>query len=265
MPPFDAADPGLLAAGLAAFGDGFQLRAVARTTSTQDLARAAARAGAAPGWCVVADEQSAGRGRQGRHWTARPGSALLTSVVIRPETRRLGWVSLAAGLGVADAVAAIAGVEVGLKWPNDVLGPDRRKLCGILAEVEARAPGAPAAVVLGVGINVTAAGLDPGRPAVSLETLTAPRAAPSRERLLAGLLTGLAGRLDALRAGYLEDLRRAFMERAAHAGERVTARIGGVEVTGTMTGVDDDGALVLATATGPRRLVAGDVHLGGGA
>ncbi|HET9051986.1 MAG TPA: biotin--[acetyl-CoA-carboxylase] ligase, partial [Candidatus Dormibacteraeota bacterium] len=149
--PFHGDDTRLRRAGRAAWGDGFRLRVTARTPSTQDLAASAARAGAPAGWCDVAEEQSAGRGRLGRRWEAPPGAALLASIVLRPRGR-LTWVPIAAGLAVADAVRETCGVAARLKWPNDVLaGPG--KLAGILAEVEPRGAPVPA-VVLGIGVNV---------------------------------------------------------------------------------------------------------------
>src|SRR4029077_11403993 len=100
------------AAGQAAF-PGFRLRRLARTASTQDVVRAAARAGAQPGHCVVAAEQTAGRGRQGRTWSVPPGSALLMSILVRPASP--GGVPLVAGLAVGGGRAACAGDERGLK------------------------------------------------------------------------------------------------------------------------------------------------------
>ncbi|HZS16103.1 MAG TPA: biotin--[acetyl-CoA-carboxylase] ligase, partial [Candidatus Dormibacteraeota bacterium] len=126
-------------AGRAAF-PGFRLRVLERTPSTQDVVRAAARAGAEAGFCCVARAQSAGRGRQGRAWEAPPGTGLLVSVLVRVPGGVVGGVPLVGGLAVCDAVEGLGvgrGV-VGLKWPNDVV-VGGRKLAGVLAEVEAAA------------------------------------------------------------------------------------------------------------------------------
>ena len=125
-------------AGRAAF-PGFRLRVLERAPSTQDVVRAAARAGAEAGFCCVAREQTAGRGRQGRGWVAPPGDGLLMSVLVRVGAGVAAGVPLLAGVAVCDAVEAL-GVEagvVGVKWPNDVLvRGSGQKLAGVLAEVE---------------------------------------------------------------------------------------------------------------------------------
>ncbi len=160
--------------------------------------RAAARAGAAAGHLCVADEQTAGRGRQGRSWVAPAGSALLASILLRPRANAEG-VPLAAGLAVADAVARL-GVEVGLKWPNDVV-VDGAKLAGILAEVEPAAPGPDTAVVLGIGVNLCVDEFPQGVNGASLHRLLDPAPPPSAEELLTLLLPALAARVGTLEAG----------------------------------------------------------------
>src|SRR5579884_1145421 len=97
----------------------FRVHRVARTASTQTLVRAAAAAGAADGYCVVAAEQTAGRGRHGRRWHAPAGTALLTSVLLRIDGQLLPGLPFAAGLAVVDALAGTARLEAQLKWPND--------------------------------------------------------------------------------------------------------------------------------------------------
>ena len=148
------------------FGD---VRWVAATGSTNADALALARDGAPEGIVVVADHQSAGRGRRDRTWVAPPGGSLLLSVLLRPPARVAGAVTMAAGVAMAEAVEQVAGVVAGLKWPNDlvVATPDgERKLAGILAEADwpagssisggyrAPAPTERATVVVGVGLNV---------------------------------------------------------------------------------------------------------------
>jgi BirA family biotin operon repressor/biotin-[acetyl-CoA-carboxylase] ligase len=240
-------------AGRAAF-PGFSLRAVARTASTQDLAAAAARAAAAAGWCCVAAEQTAGRGRQGRSWAAPAGSALLFSVVLRPSPRATPGVPLAAGLAVTDALAAVAGVDAGLKWPNDVIaGPG--KLAGILAEVEP----ATGAVVLGAGVNLSVDSFPPGVAGSSLHRLVA--SPPSRGAMLAGILSALGRRLVALESGGVPAVLDDWRARAVGLGQRVTARTPVGEVRGIARDVDETGALLVDTDTGTERLLAADVHL----
>jgi BirA family biotin operon repressor/biotin-[acetyl-CoA-carboxylase] ligase len=259
-PDFDLADAELRRAGREAFGDGFLVRFVSRTASTQELAAAAARAGDAPGRCVVADEQTAGRGRLGRRWVAPPGSALLVSIVLRPAGP-LGWVPLAAGLAAADAVAATSGVTAALKWPNDVIAGGG-KLAGILAELEPRGAGVPA-VVLGVGLNVSVDAFPEGVAGVSLHRLTAPQPPPRREALLAALLTSLRRRLDLVDAGAtgVDTLRADWEARATALGQSVTVTApGGGRVRGVALGLDRDGGLRLRRESGDVvSVLAGDV------
>lgn len=246
---------GLMTAARAAF-PGFRLRRPARVASTQDVVRAAARAGEPEGFCCVADEQSAGRGRQGRHWVAPPGTALLCSLLLRRPRPSAGAIPIAAGLAVADAVAAASGVRCSLKWPNDVL-VEGRKLAGILAEVE---PAGADAVVLGIGLNLTVPSFPEGVPGVSLHELTA--TPPSWDAMLAAILTALRRRLDQLDAGGVASLREDWRAAAAGLDGPVTAETGGRTVEGTALDIDDDGALLVATADGVVRLIAGEVHIG---
>jgi BirA family biotin operon repressor/biotin-[acetyl-CoA-carboxylase] ligase len=211
------------------------------TTSTNDRARALARAGAPHGTLVTAGEQSAGRGRQGRTWSAPPGRALLLSLVLRDAPPLL---PLAAAL----AVAEVAGAEARIKWPNDVL-LDGRKVAGILAEGRPR----EGWVVLGIGLNVAlrvddlpaelhatagTLGLEPG----DVE--------PTLARLLAALERVLG--LDA--AARLE----AYGERDALRGREVRWSGG----RGQAAGIDATGRLVVELEDGTRSaLSAGEVHL----
>jgi BirA family biotin operon repressor/biotin-[acetyl-CoA-carboxylase] ligase len=212
------------------------------TTSTNDLARALAIAGAPHGALVTAGVQSAGRGRQGRAWAAPPGRALLCSLLLRAYDPLL---PLRAGLAVAD----LAGAAARVKWPNDVLLDDR-KLAGILVEARPQEGWA----VLGIGVNVA---VDPAElPAdVRARAATLGRRPAQLEETLTELLGLLAGRLEEPPAASLAQLRArdALRDRAIHwpGGEGVGA------------GIDDAGALLVRTPDGAlRTLDAGEVHLG---
>jgi BirA family biotin operon repressor/biotin-[acetyl-CoA-carboxylase] ligase len=212
------------------------------TTSTNDRARALAAAGAPHGTLVTTGHQTAGRGRQGRTWSAPPGTALLCSLVLRAYDPLL---PLRAGLAVAD----VAGPDARVKWPNDVL-LGARKVAGIL--VEARA--ADGWAVLGIGVNVA---LDPDAlPAeVRARAATLGRAPEDVERTLAELLERLAARLDEPAAAALDALR------ARDALRDAPVRWAGG--AGTGAGIDDAGALLVRLDDGTvRRLEAGEVHLG---
>ncbi len=128
--------------GAGAGADRFAVRRFASIDSTNRWVLDEARAGAPEGLVAVADHQAAGRGRRGRTWEAAPGSSLLVSVLLRPGAwrpalgpDRVHLLTMAAGLALADAVGLVAGIEAGLKWPNDLVVGDR-KLAGLLAEAE---------------------------------------------------------------------------------------------------------------------------------
>jgi BirA family biotin operon repressor/biotin-[acetyl-CoA-carboxylase] ligase len=248
-------------AGRLAF-PGFNLRSLATTTSTQDVVRAAARGGAAPGFCCMAASQTAGRGRQSRSWIGPPGSALLFSVLVRVGHAQLGGVSIAAGLAVRAAIAASSGGLGRLKWPNDIIAGDR-KLAGILCEVEPAAPGDGTAVVIGAGVNLTVPSFPSAVAGVSLHELV--DSPPSASRLLAVVLRELASRLEVLNHAGMAQLRTEWMGHAAGLGAMVTATSTAGSVTGVAEGIDDEGALLIRGAAGVVRVLAGDVHLTPGA
>lgn len=214
------------------------------TPSTNDRARALAAAGAPHGTLVTAAEQSAGRGRQGRRWTAPAGRALLMSVVLRELDALL---PLRAGLAVADVVGARARV----KWPNDVW-LDGRKVAGILVE------GRPAEgwAVAGIGLNV-AVDLDDLPADLRTTAATMGRQPDDLEPTLAELLPALERRLDEPGERALDSLR----ERDALLGRPVRWADG----EGTGAGIDDHGRLLVRTSAGHSlALDAGEVHLGPG-
>jgi BirA family biotin operon repressor/biotin-[acetyl-CoA-carboxylase] ligase len=240
---------------------------VERTGSTN--ADLAALADTAPeGLVLIAEYQDTGRGRLGRSWTAPPRSGLTFSVLLRPNdvpAQRWGWIPLAAGLAVATASAQIAGVDLQLKWPNDVLAArDGRKLAGVLVERVSTRTGA--AAIVGVGLNVTMREDElPVPQATSL--LLAGATVTDRAALLRGVLAELGRTYGAWRSagGDAEacGLRRAYLNRCATTGREVRAALpDGSTVSGIARSVDTYGALVIATPDGDRTVAAGDVvHL----
>jgi BirA family biotin operon repressor/biotin-[acetyl-CoA-carboxylase] ligase len=212
------------------------------TDSTNDRARELAAAGAPHGTLVTAAAQSAGRGRQGRSWSAPPGRALLMSLVLREAHSLL---PLAAAVAVGDTI----GPQATIKWPNDVL-LDGRKVSGILAE------GRPQEgwTVLGIGVNV-AVRLEDLPPELHASAATLGREPADVELFLADLLESLERAL-ALSTADLLDAWRAL---DALLGRQVTW-VGG---SGTAAGIDGEGRLVVELAQGGRTtLGAGEVHLG---
>jgi BirA family transcriptional regulator, biotin operon repressor / biotin---[acetyl-CoA-carboxylase] ligase len=229
---------------------------VPQTGSTNADLLEQARAGAAEGVVLVAEEQTAGRGRLGRTWSAPAGAALTFSVLLRPSDvppARLGWLPLLTGVAVATAVRAQAGVPASLKWPNDVLVGER-KLAGILAEAHGDA------VVVGVGLNVTLRPAELPVPAAT-SLLIEGAASTDRTSLLAAILTGLAQRYRTWRADPdAPGLRADYLRWSATVGREVRAELpGGAVLTGTAADVDDAGRLVLRTPGGLVPVSAGDV------
>ena len=235
---------------------------VTGSTNADLLERAAG--GAPEGTVLVAEAQTAGRGRMGRAWVSRPGAALTFSVLLRPVVvppARRGWIPLLAGVAIASAVAAAAGLDARLKWPNDVL-VGGRKLAGILAEQAA------GAVVVGVGLNVSAR-----RDELPIETATslALEGAPGtgRQQLLGAALGELERWYLAWANGAspgdpdASGLRAEYRHRSVTLGRPVRVEFpGGDAARGTALDVDTEGRLVLQTAGDQLAVSAGDVvHL----
>ncbi len=221
----------------------------ARLDSTNRHALEAARGGADDGLVVVADEQTAGRGRLGRTWEAPPGSSLLVSVLLRRPGDASRTV-MAAGVALAGAVEQVAAVDVVLKWPNDLLVGER-KLAGLLAEAEGDA------LVVGAGCNVNWESF----PEELTQTATACNLeaghSVDRDALLDAFLDRLA---EALAAG--DALVEEYRSRLATVGRTVRVEhVRGDDLVGTAVGLTDDGALVVRDDAGTdHTVVAADVH-----
>jgi BirA family biotin operon repressor/biotin-[acetyl-CoA-carboxylase] ligase len=232
------------------------------TASTNADVAAAARGGAPEGLVVVAERQTAGRGRLGRQWESPPRAGIAVSVLLRPDgpANRYGWLPLLAGVALVETVRRLGAVDAVLKWPNDLL-IDERKCAGILAEA---VPDPASAVVLGIGLNVTLREAELPRPDATSLAL-AGSSCIDRDPLLRALLRSLAdwyGRWraeggDADRCG----LRETYRLHCATLGRRVSVALpGGTLLVGTAADVDDDGRLVVTGADGGRTAVAaGDV------
>jgi BirA family biotin operon repressor/biotin-[acetyl-CoA-carboxylase] ligase len=221
--------------------------------STNERARQLAAAGAPHGTLVTADDQSAGRGRHGRTWTAPARSALLASVLVRGLDERDALLPLATAVAVCEACEGVAPVSCAIKWPNDIW-VDRRKLAGILIEGRPQEGWA----VLGIGVNVCTR-LDDLPPelrerATSLLVAAAPSLPPARDALLELLLDRLHLWLPHPR----ESVLAAWRERDALLGAEISWNGG----SGTAAGVDDAGALLVDTSRGRLALDAAEVHLG---
>lgn len=243
-----------------------ELEVVRATGSTNsDLVALAAAGKAGEGSVLVAEEQTAGRGRLDRQWTAPARSGLFFSVLLRPvevPVARWGWLPLLTGVAVATGLARAAGVDTALKWPNDLLvsiGGEERKAGGILAE---RA--GDDAVVIGVGINVTLRADELPVPAAGSLAL-AGAVSTDRDPLLRAVLRALEEWYGRWReAGgdpAVSGLQETYAAGCATLGQTVRAELpGDRSITGEAVAVDGDGRLVIATAAGVQEPVgAGDI------
>ena len=234
------------------------------TGSTNDVATILAIHNTHEGAVVIADTQTAGRGRRGREWFSPPGSGLYVSVVLRPGRSPRGGgdratrlLTLAAGVALVEAVRLATGLAVDLKWPND-LYIGRRKLGGILAEATGSEP--ESAVVLGYGINVGAAAYpsDLRDRATSLESELGRHV--DHVPLLVESLAGLARRYDDLLEGRFDAILDAWRASAPGSrGARVRWETTVGIASGVTAGVDDEGALLVAVDDRIERIVAGEV------
>ena len=243
----------------------FALEVLASADSTNTLLLRRAEAGAAGGSVIAAEWQTQGRGRRGRAWHSAPGAALTFSLLWRFQQGAgfLAGLSLAVGVAVTRALAALGVNDAGLKWPNDVLWRGG-KLAGILIELHGEMLG-PSAAVIGIGLNCRLPDALRNRidqPAADLATACG--AAPDRNRVLALLLLELARMLDEFAREGFAPLRDDWQRRHVHQGRPVTVALpAGGTATGTAQGVAENGALLLATVAGPRRIHSGDVSARG--
>ncbi len=234
------------------------------TGSTNDVAKRLAAQGASEGTVVVADEQTAGRGRLGRRWLAPRGACLLCSILLRPQLppTRANRLTMLCSLAASDAVEKVAGLPVALKWPNDLItqSPTWKKLAGVLTETGIVGEQLEF-VVVGIGINVnvppeTLPTLDPRATSILAET----GKEADRVALLATLLAGVEARYERLRTG--ENPCAEWVVRLATLGQRVEATTSAGTLAGVAESVNEDGALLLRTPDGKlHRLLAGDVTL----
>jgi BirA family biotin operon repressor/biotin-[acetyl-CoA-carboxylase] ligase len=228
--------------------------------STNLEAMRQAKAGAPEGLCIVAREQTKGRGRLDRSWQSPPDAGLYMSLVLRPKFAMNAWplITLMAALAVYDSLMKTCELRPDIKWPNDLCVNDR-KLCGILAETVETAVGA--AAVVGIGINLSSEIVPLVQSeATSVESETGRR--PDSELVLDGLLKSIAERYDLLHsaAGCEHTIREWCAHSSYAVGRRVRVTLSDQSFEGTTRGLESDGALRVETAEGRMKIVrAGDV------
>ena len=229
------------------------LRFESLPSTNTELARMASE-GAAEGLAILADEQTAGRGRLQRAWSSPKGAGLYFSILLRPRIPVDQWplITFMAALAVGDALQEAAGLRTDIKWPNDLLSGER-KICGILAEAIETPAGR--AVIVGIGINLTLSAF-PAATSVSEAT----GSQPDREAILAALLRAMSRWYSLLGEG--ERIVAAWSSRSSYAtGKVVQVSNGNEQWQGTTCGVERDGALRLRTLNGEIKLIrAGDVN-----
>jgi BirA family biotin operon repressor/biotin-[acetyl-CoA-carboxylase] ligase len=227
-------------------------------TSTNSEAMTLAQNGAEDGTVVVAESQSAGRGRHTRTWFSPPGLNLYCSIIVRGLGRGLSladwfsWVPLTTALAVAEAVQTVAATSLALKWPNDLL-LDERKVGGILCESSLTVPDNPI-VVIGIGLNVNVpreSFPDELRP-IATSLFESSHRIVDRNRLLAQLLLELEQSLDELRDHGPSRLRQAYQQRCTTIGRQVRVILGAdEELLGTAVAITADGTLQVSPSTKP--------------
>ena len=232
------------------------------STNAELIARAAADpedGGAPEGTVLVAEHQVTGRGRLDRIWTSPPRAGITVSFLLRPDVpaARKGWLPLLTGVALAEAVAEVTGVLPSLKWPNDLLAADGRKLAGILAETTGTA------VVVGVGLNVSTTTAELPDTGTSLARVLGTTV--DRAPVLLAFLRAFERRYrrwtevlgDPVSSGLAQD----YLAWSSTVGtEVVVALPDGSTLEGTAQAVDWDGRLVVATAEGTVELASGDVR-----
>lgn len=240
------------------------LEVVPEIGSTNAALAEAAAAGEPEGAVLVAEHQVAGRGRLDRVWTSPPRAGLTVSFLLRPDVpaARRGWLPLLTGVALAEAVGEVTGVRASLKWPNDLLAMDGRKLAGILAE-STGSSAHPTAVVVGVGLNVSTTAEELPDTGTSLSRVTG--ATVDRAPVLLAFLRAVERRYrrwtavlgDPVSSGLAAD----YLAWSSTVGTEVVVGLpDGSTLEGTATAVDWDGRLVVATPEGQVELASGDVR-----
>ena len=230
--------------------------------STNDVAKDAIAAGRALPCLVVAEAQTAGRGRRGRQWSSPVAAYLYWSLALELPggVQQAQGVSLLVGLAVAEAIEQVVPTRIQLKWPNDLM-VDGRKLGGILVELVQE--GERSLLIIGVGVNVAMPGYEGAvidQSWTDLRTLGGTEV--SRNRLAGIMLAVMLRRMQGfLESGLNAALRREWLQRDPFQGCRVVARSDQQEWRGTAAGLDVDGALLLETEAGPVSISAGQVSL----
>lgn len=229
------------------------------STNLEAIKRAAE--GAAEGLCVVAAEQTAGRGRRQREWVSPRGAGLYFSIILRPQFDQSSWplLTLMAAIAVHDGLLAACFLETDIKWPNDIL-VDEKKLCGILAETVETPLGR--AVVVGIGINLTQSAFPPALETIATSVEAATSAKSESAKVLEALMRALASNYEVLnQPDGNEKIIHSWCMRSSYCHGKLIRVTDGIEtLLGTTRGLERDGALRVETDDGEIKVLrAGDV------
>lgn len=217
--------------------------------------------GAPEGLCIVASEQTAGRGRMQRQWVSPKGAGLYFSIILRPRFEQTGWplLTLMAAIAVHDALLDACALQTDIKWPNDILVNDK-KVCGILAETTETNLGR--AVIVGIGINLAKDSFPPELASVATSVEAANNQSPELQAVNEALVRALASRYEMLNQdGGADEIIRAWCACSSYSEGKLIRVSGSSEnLVGTTRGLEHDGALRVETYSGEIKLVhAGDV------
>ena len=229
--------------------------------STNTEAARLANLGAAEGLTVIADEQTAGRGRLQRSWSSPKGAGLYFSILLRPEIRFESWpvITFVAALAASDALSEASEIQTDIKWPNDLLAGER-KICGILSESVDTSQGR--AVVVGIGINLKSEAYPPELAGMATSVAEEAKRPADKERVLAALQHAMARWYSLLHErGGVEKILATWISRSSYASGRIVDIVDGKErFQGITRGLERDGALRVETEVDGIRIVrAGDV------
>lgn len=231
----------------------------AEVGSTNDVGAMLADRGGPEGTLVIADAQTAGRGRHGRAWASPPGAGLYMSIVMRPSTQAIGLLTIAAGVALADGIQAATGLQPQLKWPNDVY-VDGRKLAGILAEAGTSTAGVQH-VVLGCGINLMPAAYPPDVAARATSIESELGRPIDRGLLLVECLAALQVRYRELQSNAHAAIIGRWRDRAVSMfGRRIEWDVAGVTRHGVAEDIDETGALLVRDGETRARVISGEVR-----
>lgn len=227
--------------------------------STNDTAWKLGAEGLPEGVCIFAEFQKKGRGRLGRSWTSPRGKNLLFSILLRPRLspNEVSKITLTTAVSVVKVIGRFTGKDCGIQWPNDVLF-ERKKVCGILTEMSTESDRVKF-VVVGIGVNVNAAGRELPARATSIKEMTG-KAVPRRV-FAKKLLEQIESDYLRLKKGLFHEIAREWEDYSVTSGRRVIATVFGRKIQGQASGIDEDGALWIRKDNGlQEKITSGDIE-----